>query len=258
MEIIKIDVTTGIDITKVEDCDTVPRFDLMVHLAAKLFVPNSYLNPREFYYTNIVGTLNMLELCKKYEARFIFASSYVYGVPQYLPIDERHPLMAFNPYADTKIHAENLCHSYHNFYDVKSVIVRPSNILGKGQNENFLIPSIFKQAKTGVIHLQDSKPKRDYIYIDDVISAYMKIIHSNDFNFEIMNIGSGSSFSVKEISEIINGYYDNKLTFTFTETERFNEVQDTVYNISTAKKLLNWTPKISLKEGLHLIFNETL
>jgi nucleoside-diphosphate-sugar epimerase len=254
-KIIYIDITSGIDITKHDDSIAIPRFEVMVHLAAKLFVPDSYLNPREFYYTNIVGTLNMLELCRKYNARFIFASSYVYGVPQYLPIDESHPLMAFNPYADTKIHGENLCRSYSNFYNIRTVIVRPSNIIGKGQNESFLIPSIFAQAKTGIIQLQDSKPKRDYIYIDDVILAYLKIIHADKLDFEIINIGSGSSYSVKEISAIVNSYYGNKLEIKFTETERFNEVLNTVYNIKKAKKLLDWSPKVSLQDGLSYIFN---
>jgi len=254
-EIIKIDITTGTDITNLEACQSIPQFDIMVHLAAKLFVPDSYSNPRDFYYTNIVGTLNMLEMTRKFNARFIFSSSYVYGVPKNLPIDEKHPLNAFNPYADTKIHGEYLCKGYSKFYSIKTIIVRPSNIYGKGQNENFLIPSIFSRAKTGVIQLQDPKPKRDYIYIDDVISAYLKIIQNNNLNSEIFNIGSGISFSVKEISEMINDIFGNNLEFKFSETERPNEVQDTYYNISKSKKLLGWEPKISLRDGLEKIAN---
>ncbi|MFH0865662.1 MAG: NAD(P)-dependent oxidoreductase [Bacteroidota bacterium] len=253
--VLEIDLLTGIDITRVEDCHSIPRFDIMLHLAAKVFVPDSYKKPEEFYFTNFVGTLNMLELCRKNNARFIYVSSYVYGVPKYVPIDENHPLMAFNPYADTKIMCEELCRSYNKFFNIKTIIVRPTNIYGKGQNENFLLSSILKQAKTGVVNLEDSKPKRDYIYIDDVISAYEKIIYADHLNFEIINIGSGTSYSVKEITDIFNSFFSNKLIINFSELERPNEVQDTRSNIDKAKKILNWKPKFSLIEGIKQMCN---
>jgi UDP-glucose 4-epimerase len=255
-EIIEIDLLTGSDITNQNDCKSIPRFDVIVHLAAKIFVPNSYKLPHDFYYTNYVGTLNVLELCRKYSARIIFASSYVYGNPQYLPIDENHPLEAFNPYADSKIQGENLCRSYYKFFGVRSIIVRPFNLYGKGQHNIFLISSILEQAKNGTINLQSSKPKRDYIYIDDMVSAYTKMIYDNNIEFEIFNIGSGISYSVREITEIINQQLNNTLDIRFTETERPNEVTNTVANIEKAKKHLDWEPKISLTEGINKYFNE--
>lgn len=255
-EVIKLDLSLGIDITKEGDSNRIPYFEVMIHLAAKSFVPDSYIIPRDFYFTNYVGTLNMLEVCRKYNARFIFTSSYVYGNPEYLPIDENHPVVAFNPYADSKILGENLCRSYFKFFDVKSTIVRPFNIYGKGQHSTFLISTIFEQAKTGNIILQSSKPKRDYVYIDDMVSAYLKIIHYENNKVEVFNIGSGTSYSVKEITEIVNYNLNNALNIKFTDIERPNEVPNTIANIEKAKKYLNWEPRVTLEEGINIYFNE--
>jgi UDP-glucose 4-epimerase len=255
-KVIEIDLSKGIDITKPCDCEKIPYFDTMLHLAARSYVPDSYIYPSDFYYINFTGTLNMLELCRKYNARFVFTSSYVYGNPKYLPIDEKHPLMAFNPYADSKIKGEELCNSYQKFFNVNSIIVRPFNIYGIKQHKNFLISSILDQAKSGAINLMDSRPKRDYIYIDDVISAYIKIVENNNLNNEIFNLGSGISYSVKEVTDIINRYFNNSLEIRFSEEQRSNEVLDTVADIENAKCKLNWLPEVSLEEGIKKIFNE--
>ena len=256
-EIIEIDLLTGIDITNQNDCNRIPRFDVMVHLAAKIFVPDSYKLPHDFYYTNYTGTLNMLELCRKNNARFIFASSYVYGNPQYLPIDENHPLVAFNPYADSKILGENLCRSYFKFFGVKSIIVRSFNLFGKGQHNIFLISSILEQAKNGIINLQSSKPKRDYLYIDDMISAYIKMIYNNNIEFEIFNIGSGRSYSVQEIADMINEVYGNNLIINFSQLERPNEVENTVSDIQKARSVLKWEPQITMVNGIKKCLDES-
>src|SRR3972149_12306266 len=142
-KIIKIGRQEGIDITNYNDLNKVPEFDIIFHFAAMSYVPDSYLKPQEFYNFNFNSTLNTLELCRKYNAKYVYISSYVYGNPEYLPIDEDHPLVPFNPYADTKIIGENLCRSYNKFFNLNIMIVRPFNIYGPGQNSNFLIPFIF-------------------------------------------------------------------------------------------------------------------
>ncbi len=249
-EIIEVDFSTGFDVTNFEQCKNIPQFDLMIHLAARTFIPDAFKRPRDFYHTNILGTINMLELCRLYNSKLIFTSSYVYGNPQYLPIDELHPLSANNPYTDSKILSENICYSYYKHYGVRSIIVRPFNIYGKGQTDNFLISSIFKQAKTGIVKLQSSSPKRDYINISDVVSAFTKMIYYENSDFEIFNLGSGESHSVKQISELVNDLYNNSLKITFSEEERKNEVPNTVANIEKLKKILSWSPNVSLEDGL--------
>lgn len=254
-EVLRLDISEGIDILDWNNLEKIKSFDVLVHLAAKSFVPDSYIYPHAFYQVNVLGTLNMLELARKNKAKFIFVSSYVYGTPKYLPIDESHPLDSFNPYAASKIIGEELCRSFHRFFNLNTLIVRPFNIYGIGQNSNFLISSIFEQAKEGKVILKDSRPKRDYIFIDDVIEA-LKICVIKDINgLETINLGSGISYSVLEIVQIVNSFYSNTLQIHFTGEERTNEVLDTVADISNAFKILNWKPQISLLEGIKKIIN---
>jgi len=249
-DIIKIDFNYGYDITNFSCLESVPKFDVLIHLAAKSFVPDSYEKPHEFYKVNVMGTLNILELCRKNNAKMIFTSSYVYGNPQYLPIDENHPIVAFNPYAQTKIIGEQLCQGFHRDFDTNIIIIRPFNIYGYGQNENFLIPSIIKQAKSGYINLQDPTPKRDFVYIKDLIEIYYKAVFYNSNEMEIFNFGSGVSNSISEIIDQIQKVYKNEIKIHFSNKVRKNEIKNTIANISKAKKLLNWQPRYNLSEGI--------
>lgn len=255
-DIIHLDIKNGIDITDWEQIKNIGNFDLLFHLAAKLYIPDSYENPLDFYHTNIVSTMNVLELCRTRKAKIIFTSTYVYGVPQYLPIDENHLIVAFNPYTQSKIICEQLCKSYNRDFDLNVIIFRPFNIYGNGQNFKFLIPTIINQAKKGRIILKDPLPKRDFIYIEDIINVYTKTILYNKTGFEVFNIGSGISYSVKEIAETIASNSENtNIEIKFSGERRQNEVMNTVADISKAKKLLGWEPNINLSDGIKYIIS---
>ena len=249
-KVIEIDHRKGLDIQNFEQINTIGTFDILIHLAAKTFVPESYENPREFYFTNVVGTLNALELCRLRKARMIYASSYIYGVPQYLPIDESHPVAGFNPYSGSKIASEQLCERYHHDHGLNINILRIFNIYGPGQNSKFLIPSIIEQAQRGKIILKDATPKRDFVYIDDAVEAYIKSIQHDSNSLDIFNIGSGKSFSVKEIVAEVLQHFTEDIQVVFTGEERVNEVPDTIANITKAQELLGWIPEFSLSEGI--------
>ena len=254
-DVLELDISDGIDITDWDQLKSNSHFDCVIHLACLTYVPDSYEIPKDFYRVNILGTLNMLELCRLNNAKMIFASSYVYGVLDYLPIDENHPVKAFNPYAQSKLIGEQLCQGYHRDFNVPVIIFRPFNIYGKGQKEDFLIPSIIKQASSGTVSLKDSRPKRDFIYIDDVIDAYCKAIEYEIDEFNIFNIGSGKSYSISEILEIIKSKYDLELELEFSEERRPNEILETIANIKRAKTLLNWAPTTSMTKGIGLMIN---
>jgi UDP-glucose 4-epimerase len=229
----------------------VGNLDLVYHLAALMLVPYSFENPREVYDVNVSGTLNILELCRLYNVhRIVFASSYVYGPPQYLPVDEKHPLNPTSPYARSKAIAEGLCKAFHEDYGLKCTILRPFNIYGEGQNNSFLIPSIFKQISDGKIELMDPEPKRDFIYIADAIEAYIKAGEYTKTDFEIFNIGSGLSYSVEEIVSRILEAWGQQVKVTYKYLRRKNEIMDVVANVRKANQELNWEPKVDLKEGL--------
>jgi len=249
-DIIELDIKNGIDITDWGQVQAAGKFDVMFHLAAKSYVPDSYKYARDFYCSNIIGTANALELCRIHKAKMIFVSSYVYGAPRYLPIDEKHPVAAFNPYAQTKIIGEQLCEGYNRDFDVPVVILRPFNIYGKGQNENFLIPTIIKQAKTGKILLKDAAPRRDIVYIDDVVDLLIRAMEYNQTSYEIFNVGTGVSYSVGELTDMIVGLFGSSIEVKFEGEKRKNEIPDVKADISKAKKLFNWEPKVTVHQGL--------
>ena len=229
--------------------------DIVYHLAAITSVPFSFENPRETYDVNVLGTLNILELCRSCNAdKIVFASSYVYGQPQYLPIDEKHPLQPTNPYARSKILGEELCRAYNTDFGLKCIILRPFNIYGVGQNKNFLIPSIIAQLRYGKIELKDPEPKRDFIYISDVIDAYIK---AGEFNgdFDVFNIGYGKSYSVKEIVDKIIYLYGKDVKVKYSGERRKNEIMDTIADIKKAKEKLGWKPGVEIDNGLSNLLN---
>lgn len=248
--VIELDIDKGFNLLKEEDIQRVPKFDIIVHLAAKSFVPLSFEKPWEFYHHNYTLTLNVLELARLNNAKVIFVSSYLYGVPEYLPIDENHPLKPHNPYAQTKLICEKLCEGYNRDFNIPIIILRPFNLYGPGQNENFLLPTIIKQAKNGKIVLKDPRPKRDFVYIDDVANCFIKAIENDSLAFDIFNIGYGKSYSVQEIVEFVNHFYNNGLEIEYAKEERNFEVMDTVADVSKVRKVLGWTPKVDLFSGI--------
>ena len=121
------------------------KLDHVIHLASRTYVPASWENPLDFYRTNASGTTNILDLCRKQGCSLTYVSSYVYGTPQYLPVDENHPVAPVSPYNHSKLVAEDICRFYSEQFGVPVTILRPVNIFGPGQNPSFLIPFIIEQ-----------------------------------------------------------------------------------------------------------------
>jgi len=241
----EIDVTDAAAVEK-----AVTSAQVIIHLAARVFVPDSFREPAAFYRTNVLGTVHLLDAARRTGARFILASAYVYGRPQSLPIREEHPLSAHSPYTETKIIAEQIFRSYHESFGVAGTILRPYNIYGPGQDARFLIPSLLAQSRTGRLTLQSSRPRRDFVYVDDVVEAYVKAIQSDRASLEIYNIASGESWPVAEVVELFRSLHGKTLSVEYAEQERPNEIEDTRADISRARTELGWTPAVSLQEGL--------
>jgi len=253
-ELILLDIANGFDICDWEQVKNIKEFDTIVHLANLSFVPASYEDPKKFYESNYLSTLNMLELCRLNDAKMIFFSSYIYGHPQYQPIDENHPIQAFNPYAQTKVICESLCEGYNRDFKVPVIIFRPFNIYGKGQNPDFLIPTIIQHAKNGHIVIKDDRPKRDYIHVNDIVDAvYTAIESKNSKTLQTYNLGTGVSYSVKEIIDLVRSLFNSEIEYHCKNEIRQNEVMDTIADIRKIKSELNWEPKIDIIEGLKMM-----
>lgn len=226
------------------------------HLAGKTFVPNSWEDITPFMGTNVMGTTNVLEFCVKNSASLIFVSGYVYGnkIPQ--PISEDTIADPNNPYALTKCLAENICEFYARHRRVKVVVIRPFNVFGRFQDGRFLIPSLVKQAiHSSTITVRDLSPRRDYIYVDDVVAALVAAANKKLSSFTIFNIGTGHSVSVKEVIDLVQSIAGTNNSIVCSDEKRENEMNDVVADISKAVRLLDWAPKTSLEAGLKILID---
>lgn len=257
IDLLLLDISTGIDVCDWEAIKTIKGIDVFIHLANLTYVPDSYLYPHRFYNVNYISTLNILELCRLNNSKMIYLSSYVYGNPNYVPIDEKHPIQGFNPYSRSKIICEQLCEGYSRDFNVPVVIFRPFNIYGKGQNGNFLIPSLIRQIDSGKIVVNDFRPKRDYIHVVDVVNAIVKAVFCKLPNpLETFNLGFGMSFSVQEVIDILKKYAGKDIEIECINNCRQNEVLNTVANIDKAKIKLGWEPHVNLENGLFEILKK--
>lgn len=251
--IFPIDITDGLDLCDNTIIDKVPEIDAFVHLANLVYVPASYEDPAKFYRVNYLTTLNALEICRKWNAKLIYISSYVYGPPKYLPIDEKHPVCPFNPYAQTKVICEKLCEGYQRDFKIRVSIIRPFNLYGEGQKGKLLIPEIFAQIKDGKKHIQlkAADPRRDYVNVIDLARA-IKLCVENECSIGPYNVCSSNSVSVREITEIINRHLKQRVEFSFSSSDRPNEVDETRGAYENLRAL-GWEPTISFDEGIKAI-----
>jgi nucleoside-diphosphate-sugar epimerase len=221
------------------------------HLAAKSFIPESWTNPQSFYSTNVMGTVNVLEHCRRYQTPLTLISSCVYGHPERLPVSEDHPLAAPNPYAHSKILAEELARFYEARFGLRIVIVRPFNLYGPEQATPFLVPTIVKQAldpAAAEIRLKDLRPRRDYLYVKDAVALLVATL--NDGVKGVYNLGSGESASVAEVAELVRRAAGTDKPIVSDDQPRPQEVMDIRADISRAASELGWRPSTSLSDGI--------
>ncbi|HAE84970.1 MAG TPA: NAD-dependent dehydratase [Anaerolineaceae bacterium] len=231
------------------------RADLIYHLGALISIPYSYLHPVEVVQTNILGTLNILQTCRKFDCRLIHtSSSEVYGTALQVPINESHPLQGQSPYSASKIGADKLVESYYRSFGVRAVTIRPFNTYGPGQSARAVIPTIITQALTKqTVYLGNLDALRDFTYVDDTVDAFIKAGQTDGIDGETFNLGSGSEISIRDLAALI---FD--LIGTTPEVEvhderirpALSEVQRLLADNSKARQVLAWSPQVDLREGL--------
>lgn len=256
-QVIQIPSSSEFDLCDITNVENLPDVDIIIHLAAKSYIPESFKKPSIFYQNNVLSTLNLLEKSRKNQSKFIFISSYVYGIPQYLPIDEKHQRSALNPYTQSKVICEDLCHAYSRDFGLNSVILRPFNVYGPNQLSSFLLPSIISQLNNEEIFLQDSRPKRDYIFIDDLVEAILLSVDLEKEGCNSYNVGSGSSYSVSELVDMLIHISKSTAKIRYANIERKGEVLNTIADIKKINSDLGWFPLVDLHEGLIRTFNST-
>jgi dTDP-glucose 4,6-dehydratase len=207
--------------------------------------------------TNVGGTLNVLEACRRAKVRrvIVTSTSEVYGTARYTPIDEEHPLQGQSPYAASKIGADKLAQSFYLSFDLPVVILRPFNTYGPRQSARAIIPTVLTQALGGasVIRLGNLSPKRDLTYVDDSARAFLLAARAAGIEGETIHFGQGSSITIRELAgRAIKAVGSAAKIVSDPSRERppKSEVGLLLCNAAKAKKLLGWQPEVSLDEGL--------
>lgn len=228
---------------------------LVFHLGALISIPYSYQHPVEVVQTNILGTLAVLQACRKTGARLIHTStSEVYGTALRVPIDEQHPLQGQSPYSASKIGADKLVESYYRAFGVPAVTIRPFNTYGPGQSARAVIPTIITQAlQAEEIHLGNLEARRDFTYLDDTVAAFIKAAETPGIDGETFNLGSGQEVSIRQLTEEILALTGSQARVVVDE-ERLRPEKSEVLRLladnSKARRVLDWKPKVGLREGL--------
>ncbi len=239
--------------------------DFVFHLAALIGIPYSYVNPRDVVATNVGGTLNFLTAAVELDVgRIIVTStSEVFGSAQYVPIDEKHPLQPQSPYAATKIAADKLAESFYATYKLPVVILRPFNTYGPRQSMRAVVPTIINQILAGdEVGLGNLDPTRDLTYVDDTVEGFIRAAIASDIEGESINLGVGSEISIGDLAKTISRLMGKELNLHQEEKRqrsKSSEVQRLLSNNAKARGLLNWTPRVSLEEGLQktIVWMET-
>jgi nucleoside-diphosphate-sugar epimerase len=243
-----------VDVSNLNQLQSIEKADAIIHLAAKSSITNSIKCPYETYYTNVLGTLNLLELAKlKNIPKFIFSSTYVYGQPKYLPVDEKHPVDPHSHYHQSKLLAEKLCESYSQSFGIDTVILRPFHIYGPGCRPNSFMASVISQIeKNGKVWLSDERTKRDFLYINDFTDLIVSILDRFPNGYSLYNVGSGKSYTLKEVTRLLALLLHKKITTNYNSDMRPGDIISIRADISKVSSEFNWKPSIGLEKGLEM------
>ena len=229
--------------------------DGVFHEAALASVPDSFRIPDEYHDVNVNGTENVFRLAKEYDFKVIYASSSsVYGNPVKIPIKEDHPKNPINPYAQTKLDDEKLAQKYFE-WGARIIGLRYFNIFGERQSKEYA--GVIKKFLSNIYENKppmingDGVQTRDFVYVGDVVQANIAAMKSN-VNHEFFNVGTETTISVLQLADLIINAFGLSIK-PIHGPELPGDVKITKADISLARKLLGWEPKVDIKEWLRQV-----
>ena len=228
--------------------------DVVIHHAAQIDVQRSLSDPIHDLHVNVEGTVRLLELCRHCNVqKFIYASSAaVYGNPQYLGIDEAHPIQPMSSYGISKFTPEQYIRVYAELYGLRYTILRYANVYGTRQDPkgeggvvSIFVDKLLKGEKPVIYG--DGEQTRDFIYGEDVAAANVAALHRGDN--EVLNISTGVPTSVNELLRVLNELNETDILPEY-HPERPGDIRHSYLKNDKALQMLGWQPKVSLREGL--------
>lgn len=252
----QIDVVTG-DITDpfsvraaVKGCETV------FHLSSLIAIPYSYVAPQSYVSTNVQGAINVLQAARDESVNRVVhtSTSECYGTARYVPIDEKHPLQGQSPYSASKIGADMIAESYWRSFGLPVAILRPFNTFGPRQSARAVIPTIIAQAlKGGPVKLGSLTPTRDMNYVENTVEGFLAAARSPRAVGEVINCGSGREIAIGELARLIIDMVGSR-SEVICDDQRIrpgnSEVERLLASNAKAAEVLDWTPRVSLEDGL--------
>ncbi|MCK8677510.1 GDP-mannose 4,6-dehydratase [Streptomyces lichenis] len=236
----------------VADCDTV------FHLAALIGIPYSYDSPGAYVQTNVNGTENIAEACRRHGVRRLVhtSTSEVYGTARTAPISEDHPLQPQSPYSASKIGADMMALSHWHAFELPVTVVRPFNTYGPRQSARAVIPAILAQLHAGVreLRLGSLTPTRDFTYAADTARGFLALADCDRALGQVVNLGSGQEIAIGDLARrLIEASGRDGVEIT-TDRERLrpsgSEVERLLSDNRRAREWAGWRPEVSLEEGL--------
>lgn len=228
--------------------------DVVYHLAAVSNVPASVADPGRTWDVNGTGTIRLLEWARAGNARRVVLAStaHVYGRARYSPIDERHPTLPVSPYGASKLAAEAMGLAYHHSYGLDVIVIRPFNIYGPGQPTGFLIPDVLAPLARGEApRLGNPVPVRDFTYVDDAASFFIRAGEQDGIGGAVLNLGSGEGHSVEDVARAAVAISGTGLEPIFdVSRSRANETDVLIVDNTFGRSLLSWAPNVTMETGL--------
>lgn len=229
-------------------------YNVMIHLAAKAGVRPSIKNPGLYQDVNVMGTQNLLEICKLLDIKkFIFASSSsVYGVNPDVPWSEDdYVLKPISPYASSKISGELMGHVYSELYNIQFLALRLFTVYGPKQRPDLAIHKFAKMIlrNEAIPVYGDGSTQRDYTYVEDIVSGFLSAIEYESSKYEIINLGNSRTVSLSEMITTIENVFGRKALIDRLPMQA-GDVPKTYADISKAKKLLDYQPSTTFEEGI--------
>jgi GDP-mannose 4,6-dehydratase len=243
--------------------------DIIIHLAALSPVRDSFERPFEYQQANLAGTMNvahsLLELPDSEGRKLIAASTAeVYGIQENEPLKETTPLFPSSPYAVSKAAADLYLQMMFNSFDLHGSILRPANSYGRKLDTSFVIEYLVtKMLKGETVYVGAPDSIRDYMYVDDHVNAYVLAIKNQKADRDIFNVGTGKGLTNRELADFIAkkiGFENKKIKLgSYPPGYPFRPLaSDQPYIVLDAtkiKKSLNWSPTISLNDGVDRVIS---
>lgn len=229
--------------------------EIVIHLAAIHFIPYCNQHPFEAADTNIRGTMNVLDACKKLSTlkKLFFASTAaVYPISDEA-VNENHELLPLDIYGISKLTGEYLCKKFFLETGIDTIVCRFFNAFGPNETNPHLIPEIEKQLRNGLrtIKLGNLTPKRDFIHTFDMASAVKQLLKVENIGYDTFNLGRGIEYSVVDIVEAFERQLNEKITIEVDPARvRKVEREHLLADVAKLKKTANWNPVWSIDEGI--------